>query len=101
MTSNPVKCEEVLTARAFRLKDEKGMTRALLTTLDSGRPSLLLFDSRGESRVEVGLQPNGAPKVILNCEDDVTLIIEVSRDGLPTLQVEKNGGKALVHLKTA
>lgn len=95
---------DVVTAKTFRLKDENGLTRALLTTLDNGRPTLLLFDDKGQSRMEIGLQSNGAPKFVLNCEDDITLVIEVSEHQQPVLQIMRNGIPAafqLKHLKTA
>lgn len=90
---------EVVTASAFRLKDENGLTRALLTTLDGGRPTLLLFDDKGQSRIEVGLQTNGAPKFVLNCENDITLVVEVSQDKQPVFQVLNNGQPAAFQLK--
>lgn len=89
---------DVVTANAFRLKDENGLTRALLTTLDCGRPTLLLFDGQGQSRLEVGLQINGAPKFVFNCEDDITLVVEVSQDKQPVLQVIRNGNPAAFQL---
>lgn len=88
----------VVTANAFRLKDENGLTRALLTTLDSGRPTLLMFDDNGQSRLEVGLQVNGAPKFVLNCEDDITLVVEISQDKQPVLQIMRNGNPAALQL---
>ena len=90
---------EVITANAFRLKDENGRTRALLTTLDNGKPSLLLFDDKGQSRLEVGLQADGAPRFVLNCEDDITVVVEISNPKRPVLQVMKNGSPVDLHLK--
>jgi hypothetical protein len=48
--------------------------------------------------MEVGLQINGAPKFVLNCENEITLVVEVSQDKQPIFQVLKNGNPASFQL---
>jgi hypothetical protein len=50
--------QNVVTGREFRLMDDKGATRAVLS-LEEGNPALHFLDQRGRSRACVGLQESG------------------------------------------
>ncbi len=60
-----VKVEDVVKAKTLEIVDNTGATRVLLTTLDSGQPSLTFVDKDGNFRAWLFLGDNGSPNLVL------------------------------------
>ena len=90
---------EVVTAERFQLVDKQGNPRAVLTCdSDSGAPTCTFLDSRGRTRITVGIAWNDMPSIQLNAEDGeahVALIVRPENDGMVVV-VDSKGDKQVI-----
>jgi NADH/NAD ratio-sensing transcriptional regulator Rex len=76
----------VVSAKEFRLIDQQGHTRALLSFNDKGQPLFQMRDEFDTDRVWVGISTETG--VALQDVDGKTrLVLSVDQDGLPSLVV--------------
>ena len=81
-------------ASEFRLVDDYGRTRALMSLL-RGRPRLMLLDEKGEFRIELGLDVDGGPSVWLRDEKGQSrLRLALTGEGRPQVELSDNHGRA-------
>lgn len=90
-------------AERFEVVDSAGEVRALLTTLDDGRPSLTLMDQQGEFRAWLFLNEEGSPRLILvdrpllvlaDQKEDFRSVLRLDADGSPSLAFNDSTGSA-------
>lgn len=92
----PQRTAKTIEANEFVLKDSSGVKRASLN-LDIGGPNLSLDDSRGMSRLEMGLYPGGSPTLrMFDPEHNVSVYLESTEDGTQLLLSDKNGFMASI-----
>ena len=111
----------LVTATEFRLVDDAGRTRALLSLL-RGRPRLIMLGETGEFQMELGIDqenspalrfrdPDGKPRVRLALASsgapDLSFmdrsgndrsVLALSRDGAPALRMNDEAGRGRVAL---
>lgn len=90
-----------LQAQRFELVDASGTPRALLTTLEGGRPSLSLLDQTGEARAWIYLSSEGAPRLVLtdrplfvlaDQKDELRSVLRLEADGTPSFALGDAAG---------
>jgi hypothetical protein len=90
---------EVVSAERFQLVDNHGNTRAVLACdADTGAPTCSFLDSRGQTRITVGIAWNDMPSIQLNAEDGkahVALIVRPENDGMVVI-VDRKGDKQVI-----
>lgn len=98
----PTTSQPVLRAERFEVVDKNGKIRALLTTLEDGRPTLALVDESGEFRVWLFLSQDGSPKLVLtnkpflvltDAAGEFRLVLRLDQDGSPSLGLTDATGK--------
>jgi len=57
--------ESIIKTERLEITDKDGVTRAVLATLDDGRPSLTMIDEQGRDRAWLFLSTDGSPNLIL------------------------------------
>lgn len=91
--------ETVVRADRYELLDKDGNTRAVLACdHDSGAPTCTFRDSRGQTRLTVGIAWNDMPSLQLGAEDGtarVALIVRPEGDGMIVV-VDAEGNKKVV-----
>jgi len=72
--------EDVVRASRFELVDNQGNTRGVLACDgDSGAPTITFRDSKGQTRVTVGIAWNDMPSIQLNGEDGTARLALIAR----------------------
>ncbi len=91
--------DNVIRAERFELLDAKGNVRALLSCEeDTGVPSCVFYDAKGEARVIVGLSWNDMPQIQLAAPDGtarVALVVRPEGTGMIVLADGDQKTKAL------
>jgi hypothetical protein len=89
----------VVTAERFELVDKHGNTRAVLACDgDSGAPTCTFLDSRGRTRITVGIAWNDMPSIQLTAEDGkahVAIVVRPENDGMVVV-VDAEGNKQVI-----
>ena len=94
---------KVITAEEFRLVDEDGRARAVLTLGSKGNVSISFYDRYDESRVELGLSPEGQPILklldqgsleFLDKNGQIRVKVDVTYDGSPSLRLYDEDGRS-------
>ena len=62
---------KIVTAEEFRLVDNSGRTRVLLSLL-RGKPRLIMTDEKGEFRIELGMGPGEQPALWLRDQNGIS-----------------------------
>jgi len=76
----------VVSAKEFRLIDQQGHTRALLSFSDDGQPILTMRDEFEIARVRVGIARDTGVEV-RDVDGKTRLVLSVDNEGLPSLVV--------------
>ncbi|MFI5247914.1 MAG: hypothetical protein ACHQWV_05105 [Nitrospirales bacterium] len=76
----------VVSAKEFRLIDQQGHTRALLSFNDKGQPLFQMRDEFDTDRVWVGISTETGVAV-QDVDGKTRLVLSVDQDGLPSLVV--------------
>ena len=76
----------VVSAKEFRLIDQQGHTRALLSFNDEGQPILTMRDESDTARVRVGISRDTGVEV-RDVDGKTRLVLSVDTEGLPSLVV--------------
>ena len=72
--------DRTVTAERFELVDRHGKTRGVIACDgDSGAPTITLQDSKGQTRVTVGLAWNDMPSIQLGGEDGTARVALIAR----------------------
>ncbi len=86
--------EKVVAAEKYLLRDAGGKTWAEFSVRD-GRPSLILFDEKGQPRTRLALAPDGAATLALFDKDgSQRAVLQVKPEGEPILELLDKNGKA-------
>ena len=98
----------VVKAERFEVVDQGGNSRAVLTTLDDGRPSLALMDTSGKVRAWLFLSVDGSPNLILidnprlalvDAAGELRITQSLDADGSPTLGLRDEAGAVRTKLR--
>ena len=102
------KVHSVMKAERFEVVDQGGNTRAVLTTLDDGRPSLVLTDTNGEFRAWLFLSADGSPNLVLidnprlalmDTAGELRITQSLDADGSPILGLRDKAGEVRTELR--
>lgn len=98
---NPAAVTPVVRAQRFEVVDKSGQVRALLTSLDDGRPTLALMDQKGEFRAWLFLREDGSPNLVLADKGVLVLsdgkgefrsVLRLDQEGSPSLGLSDKAG---------
>jgi hypothetical protein len=100
--------EDSVKTKQLELVDNNGVSRALLTTVSGGRPSLTLLDSNGQNRALLFLSDDGSPNlvlvdngrfVIMDAAGQVRSAQRVDASGSPILTLHDSNGQTRTLLR--
>lgn len=93
--------QDIVRVKTMEITDDAGSTRAILTTVAGGQPSITLLDAAGKMRVTLFLGDNGSPSLVLSENARFALLDRngkirsiqyLDAEGVPVLaQMDPNG----------
>jgi len=100
--------QPVVKTERLEIVDQEGATRAVLTTVEGGRPSLTLIDENGNYRAWLFLGTDGSPNLVLIDDPRLVLMDEageirsaqrLDRNGAPVLTFADEAGSVRLMLR--
>ena len=88
--------QDVVMARRFSLRDDKGVERAALAFMDNGGPMMSLFDATGKTRVQMADGPKGSQVSLFDSKGKFRVWLENANDSMARVGFADSKGKARV-----
>ena len=94
--------QSTVKTKRLEIVDDAGATRIVMTTIQSGRPSLTFVDKDGKDRAWLFLSEDGSPNLILidnprfvqmDKNGEIRAVQRLDKDGVPIFSLMDSSGK--------